>query len=122
METHHSPLSHQPLSFPPLFRAIAVVTASLVAATAVSAQAWMPPGERKPRSHVCSSDATHHIFSREITVVETGETGKSVSYGEEYSNVAVLSVDFGLTDKLGQSGRRVRVLAVRGLPAAGGRA
>jgi len=48
--------------------------------------------------------ATHHMFSQSVLVVETGETGKSVHLGEEYSNIAVFSIDYGITDRLAVRG------------------
>lgn len=89
------------LSLRSISSTLAVTTASLVAVSVVSAQAWVPPKNTGTFDLTYArATATLHLFRTTITVAETGETGKAVDYGDEYSNIAVLSFDYGISDRL----------------------
>ena len=99
IHTNHLPIRQS--SFRCVAAALAVATASLFAVTMAAAQAWVPPKDSGVFDPTYArATAKNHLFSETVNIPETGQTGKSVYYGYEYSNIAVLGLDFGLTDRL----------------------
>jgi hypothetical protein len=107
-------------ALPSLIRFVApAVAASLLAVSTASAQAWVPPKNSGVFDFTYArATADKHLFSETVTIDETGQSGKSVYYGYEYSNIFTVGVDYGITDRLAVRANLAYVASkYNGLPA-----
>lgn len=99
METHANRFSNHRSSICSVAVALA---AGLFAVTSASAQAWVPQTNSGFFDITYArTSANHHLFSQNVT----GETGgNSLGGFEEYSNIAIFSGDYGITEHLAVRG------------------